>query len=418
MRLVSKLIIAVALTFGADPSAIGQVTDSITVPSPPPGTAQLWVDLDVTGNTATSVGSIQRCRRVVAEEGTFDVDLVLFNQTANFNSFEVAVAYDATAVMPIGVDVEYLLTSTGADIVGGYTYVEDLAGDAAEYRVGRIACFQPDCEEFSSFCENFPTGTGVLARLTFSVIDPEGQTGIDITGAIMYMDTGHFGNCFGTVDVTITTDVSRGQVVLDPSAPPDLGCWTCNTMEDLPDNSFAPNGVADGEPSPGLIKTSLRNAIREANGHTGPDHIGFRIDATKPVITVNHSADGTAFALPPLSDATGGTTIDGTTQANVSISGSAAPPGPGIKIMSASNTIDRLTINNFAPHEGVLIEGASASDNVVKGCRIGTNPGAGNLAMPNGAGVAMYDASDNIIGGDYLTTDRKRDLRQCARQRD
>ena len=63
---------------------------------------------------------------------------------------------------------------------------------------------------------------------------------------------------------------------------------------------------------------SLRWAIQQANGNAGPDLIDFNIPAFGSVPTISLNSP-----LPPLTDQTGGTTIDGFSQPT------AAGAGPG-----------------------------------------------------------------------------------------
>src|SRR5713226_9163901 len=63
------------------------VDSAITVPAPAPfsTTPQVWVDTDITGNTATSLGSEQIAKRVESTT-TFQVDVVGYKLPA-FGAF-------------------------------------------------------------------------------------------------------------------------------------------------------------------------------------------------------------------------------------------------------------------------------------------------------------------------------------------
>ena len=109
-----------------------------------------------------------------------------------------------------------------------------------------------------------------------------------------------------------------------------------------------------------------------------------------------------------------GTTIDGSTQ--TAFTGNTNPSGPevvldgsqitvqnlfaaGLDLREANCTVKNLVIGSFN-QQGILIEGTTATGNVISGCYIGTNA-TGTTAMPNTfPGIEIVTgASNNTVGG-------------------
>ena len=148
---------------------------------------------------------------------------------------------------------------------------------------------------------------------------------------------------------------------------------------------------------------SLRQAILDANAHSGPDNISFNIPgsgvrtitpaATLPVITSPVTIDGytqpgsstnttasadNAVVLIELNGSNAGSGITGLTL------------GPG----SAGSTIRGLAINRFTG-SGILVQSDS---NTISGNLIGTDA-TGTAALGNAADGISIQASSNTIGG-------------------
>jgi hypothetical protein len=190
--------------------------------------------------------------------------------------------------------------------------------------------------------------------------------------------------------------------------PAGAGEFTVNSNGDESD-AFPGDGVA--EILPGTAITTLRAAIEEANAFPGPDIIRFATGLNIQLLA----------PLPPLSDATGGTTIDGQGRTNpfdndtypyvyngfglgAVLSGRTLNPGapgsdtePAIKIISANNAVKGMTILGF-PVDGIEISGPMATGNLVRSCRIGIE---NNVSAGNGRhGIHISGgASGNTIGG-------------------
>ena len=141
---------------------------------------------------------------------------------------------------------------------------------------------------------------------------------------------------------------------------------------------------------------SLRAAIAAANANPGPDTIIFNVAGTITVLS----------QLPILSDATGGTTIDGTSAPGyagapvVVIDGSnTSGPIHGLKIISNNNEVRALQITSF-PGSGILLQfGFSPSGNSIVGNYIGTD---GAVALGNGGDNPTNNAAVSVNGDNNL----------------
>jgi hypothetical protein len=156
---------------------------------------------------------------------------------------------------------------------------------------------------------------------------------------------------------------------------------------------------------------SLRWAIDRANSHAGPDTILFNIPDTDPGY---HPVTG-VWTIQPLtifpSLSTGGTVIDGTSQADF-IGSDTNPHGPEIEIdgtntapwqtllivISSDNVIKGLVINRYDGYV-IWLQGG-ATGNTICGNFLGTDVGGtvdqGNLRTPILIGNGAHN---NVIGG-------------------
>lgn len=140
---------------------------------------------------------------------------------------------------------------------------------------------------------------------------------------------------------------------------------------------------------------SLRAAITSANANPGADTISFNIAGTGPhVIALVTSLSAIADPV----------TIDGTTEPDfgagpapvVQIDGGATTGAYGFVfgVGSDGSTIKGLSIGNF-DQDGILL---ATNGNTVSGNYLGLAPD-GTTTTPNLAGVHVFTASNNVIGG-------------------
>jgi Mg-chelatase subunit ChlD len=142
---------------------------------------------------------------------------------------------------------------------------------------------------------------------------------------------------------------------------------------------------------------SLRQAIADANTHTGTDTISFDIPPAVPATGPYTIALSTA--LPDITDPV---TIDGTSQPGwigppiVELDGSDVASGFGLSLApgSVGSTINGLVIGGF-PNEGIHIK---SDGNVISNNYIGTEA-TGTAAHGNAHGIAIETGKNNRIGG-------------------
>ncbi|MCI0684641.1 MAG: CSLREA domain-containing protein [Gemmataceae bacterium] len=166
----------------------------------------------------------------------------------------------------------------------------------------------------------------------------------------------------------------------------DLGAFEADAA---PDGTLVVNTLTDTVDSDPSV-TSLREAILAANANSGPDTITFSVAGTINVLS----------QLPALSDATGGTTIDGASAPDFTGAPVVLLQGPGtasglagLTLTSAGNTVRGLAVGGFGT--GILVSGAGASGNVIAGNYVGNN---GSTAVANITGISINGASSNRVG--------------------
>ena len=164
---------------------------------------------------------------------------------------------------------------------------------------------------------------------------------------------------------------------------------------------------------PGSLRTAIYYALDRSVSVVGSTNtITFHIPTTDP------GYSGGVFTIPltyQLTAPADGTIIDGTTQ--TAFTGDTNANGPeialngagvlaseflyasGLRLRAANCSVKGLTIENFN-NQGITIFGNPATNNVVQGCFVGTNP-AGTAAAANAyAGIEIYGgAQGNTVGG-------------------
>ena len=140
---------------------------------------------------------------------------------------------------------------------------------------------------------------------------------------------------------------------------------------------------------------SLRQAILDANAHTGPDSITFAIAGSGVRSIVP------ATALPTI---TSPVTIDGNSQTGfngtplIELNGAQAGSASGL-VLNTSNTLIRgLIINRFANGNGIFVQAsATNTNNRIEGNWIGLDS-TGNGAAANNFGIRV-ESPGNTVGG-------------------
>ncbi|MCI0447883.1 hypothetical protein L0152_32290, partial [bacterium] len=143
---------------------------------------------------------------------------------------------------------------------------------------------------------------------------------------------------------------------------------------------------------------SLRQAIQDANGNSGPDQIHFAIPGSGvPTISI-------LSALPTITDPV---TIDSTTQSAgmVEIDGSLAGFVPAVlDITAGTSSVRGLVLNRIT---GTVIQISGTGGNLIRDNLIGTDPSGTVDLGNNGYAIDIIDSTNNIIGG---TTSSDRNL--------
>jgi hypothetical protein len=161
---------------------------------------------------------------------------------------------------------------------------------------------------------------------------------------------------------------------------------------------------------------SLRQAILDSNGTTGPNLIQFNIPGTGvhtispltalPSITQPVTIDG--YSQPGSSANTNPTTMGLNTVLKIELSGAmVTTSGNALEIAASNCTVQGLVINSWQFASGIHISNSTSQNNVIAGNFIGTDP-TGTVARPNSGGVFLENGpSNNTIGG---TTPAARNL--------
>ena len=175
-----------------------------------------------------------------------------------------------------------------------------------------------------------------------------------------------------------------------------------------------------------IEQLTLAEAIRLANASQGPDDIVFELSSQESEALDPTVADSDRVfvfrltrPLPELSDPTGGTTIDGDSQAvsggdtnragpEIVLDGSALEFATALVLTSDANTVRGLNITNFSG-DGIQVRG---NDCVVAGNFIGTRAD-GIQAAGNESGIVVFgdnnQIGDSSPGGFNLVSGNRND---------
>ncbi|HOT97997.1 MAG TPA: right-handed parallel beta-helix repeat-containing protein [bacterium] len=156
---------------------------------------------------------------------------------------------------------------------------------------------------------------------------------------------------------------------------------------------------------------SLRQAMLDADAHTGPDLIVFNIPATDP----HYDATIGVWSIRPVEQLPvlyhPATIIDGNSQAlfigrdtnpfgpEIEIDGSLSPyRTSGIRIQTDGVEVLSLTINRFKEGSGISFDKSNGGR--VAGCYVGVDP-TGMKAASNGYGISLYKSSHINLQPDH-----------------
>lgn len=189
----STHIFVMALAAGLSAVAIGSLsflTGGLTAPTLAQGSPSLAIDVDPTGNTATSLGTRQVCVEVDSGD-TFDIDITAEN-VEDLSAWEAYLGFDNSIVHVVDRDVQMFLTSSPAanafDLSASVPHDSD-----TPYRVGAANIADPP---------EGVSGSGVLARLTLEAVGP------GVTELSIGMQQSDIGQAAGPT----LTDVNANQI--------------------------------------------------------------------------------------------------------------------------------------------------------------------------------------------------------------
>jgi len=121
------------------------------------GTVTLGVDADPTGNTATSLGTIEPCISVSIND-TFDIDIFITDVT-DLLGWETYFVYDMSVANIIGRNVQmFQAANPGSNVFDASEALPDADG---QYRLAAVDIAEPLAPD---------SGSGVLARLTLQAV--------------------------------------------------------------------------------------------------------------------------------------------------------------------------------------------------------------------------------------------------------
>jgi hypothetical protein len=335
---------------------------AITVPAPiQTDIPEWWVDTDISGNDATTVESIQRCRRFgsagVGVIEMFQVDVVVFNVN-DLAGFEFDFHFDDTAVSFAGADANYLLTSNGSVLghFGAFLIDSNTVSVTAhlDETVGGPASGSGVLIEESANNE-VGANTATPGTGPDNVISGNGANGVQIRGSEA-TGNGVRGNLIG---LNAAGTAARG-----------------NGLSGVRIDGASLNTVG-GE------AVEARNVISGQDGSAGYGVELFGAGATGNRVQGNFI--GTNLAGTAALENAYGVYITTFASDNL-IGGAAAAPGSPPGNLIAGNRWDGVHIRD------------NATRNLVQGNLIGTNA-TGTAALANTSGVAVRFASDNTIGG-------------------
>ena len=193
----------------------------------------IGVDADPTGNTATSLGTIDPCISV-SNGATFDVDIFI-KDAADLQMWHVILRYDSSAINVVDRNVYMFLASNAGSDVGDLSFGDSGLSGAYDL-LARDAAEEPGAHE---------TGSGVLARLTLKAVAP-GLTTAMVEDPFLFP--------FHSVDSTSNAWIAVDQSC--PGEPPPTSTatptpWPTPTITPSPTTTATPtSGTPTGTPTP------------------------------------------------------------------------------------------------------------------------------------------------------------------------
>lgn len=189
----------------------------------------LRVDADASGNSATSLGSIQNCRSVNTDD-TFDVDVVITDVKA-LAAFQFELQFDPDILQVTAANDKMMLAATpGSNII---PFTDTPPGKTS-------GSFLVAAADFGQAGKTEENGSGVLARLTFKAL-ANGLSSLSIYQPELAA-TGPDGNTFHIEPV-------EGSYFVGPIYSANIAVGQSCTPPPSPTSH--PSATTDGTPTPG-----------------------------------------------------------------------------------------------------------------------------------------------------------------------
>ena len=259
------------------------------------GPLTVGVDADPTGNTATSLGSIDPC--VSVDKGaTFDIDLIVTN-VEDLRGWEVYFSFDDNVVTVVDLDVEmFQAVNEGSSVFNGSQDLGAISGGL--FRVGAV--------DIGAGSES-DSGSGVLARLTLEA------TGSGLSPALLpLLDE----NEDGTIDLGPRLSDPRFEPIGDTTGDPyfdgtivqaqiavGMPCPAAPSPEPTPEATPTP-ATTSAPPSPAASPADGGTPVSTTTGTVSPT-------ATAASSTATESPPAAATATPTSSNNSDGDGISG-----------------------------------------------------------------------------------------------------------
>jgi len=213
------------------------------------GTVTLGVDADPTGNTATSLGTIEPCISVSIND-TFDIDIFITDVT-DLLGWETYFVYDMSVANIIGRNVQmFQAANPGSNVFDASEALPDADG---QYRLAAVDIAEPLAPD---------SGSGVLARLTLqavgagvspanlALLDVNEDGTADLGPSLTDVEGDHIGDLDddslfdGPISsARIAVDTACPEATVTPAASPAV---TATPVEAMPGAVLTPDGGAGG----------------------------------------------------------------------------------------------------------------------------------------------------------------------------
>ena len=257
------------------------------------------VDADPTGNTPTSLGTINDCREVDVDD-SFDVDIVIQGVT-DIHAFDISLSYDPAILELTGNDVQQML------VAGGASNLLDLS-DALPDTDG---FYGTRGQDLSTSAGDSESGDGVLARVTLKAVGTGTSTLsvlVDSVSPILAdfdgnpvqpadpqtgVFTGTMSDANISVDATCVSPPSPTIPTPTPTAPAGDATPSAGTPAPTPDTGPDSDGDGLSDSEEAVLGTDPLNADSDGDGVSDGDEVDAGTDPLDDTNSTPNGAPGT-----------------------------------------------------------------------------------------------------------------------------